>query len=244
MTHSIIVGGTRGLGRVVARILAVRGDVVSVIGRTNTRAASERRVRFYVADVRDSAATRAALDRLLKDGGKVNYCVFLQRYRDAGDEWDGEFHTTLTATRNIIEHIVPHFSAKADKAILAVSSVYSKYAGDSQGVSYHVAKAALDQMMRYYALTLGPKRIRVNSIMPSTFLKDESRSYYERNKQLRQLLEKITPLNRIGTADDCANVIAFLCSPQASFVTGQSLMVDGGLSLHWPESLARRIQKI
>ena len=99
-------------------------------------------------------------------------------------------------------------------------------------------------MMRYYALDLGPKHIRVNSIRPMTFLKEESKSFYLENKPLLELYDDIIPMGRMGTTEDSANVITFLCSSQASFVTGQDIAIDGGLSLHWPESLSRRLKKV
>jgi NAD(P)-dependent dehydrogenase (short-subunit alcohol dehydrogenase family) len=70
----------------------------------------------------------------------------------------GEFETTLTATKNIVEHLVPYFSGTRDNGLVMVSSVFSQYIGDEQPISYHVAKAGLDQLMRYYALNLGEKK--------------------------------------------------------------------------------------
>jgi NAD(P)-dependent dehydrogenase (short-subunit alcohol dehydrogenase family) len=246
MTHSIIIGGTRGLGRVVARQFAARGDVVSVIGRTElpTEDLKAGNIHGYKADIDDNESICSTLDALVRENGKVNYCVFLQRYRGKGDDWAGEFQTTLTATKNIVEHLLPQFSAAEDNGFVMVGSVFSKYIGDGQPVSYHVAKAGLDQMMRYYALNFGPKNIRVNGISTFTFLKDESKDFYLNNKPLLDLYDSIVPLKRMGTTEDSANVIAFLCSRQASFVTGQSITIDGGLSLHWPESMARSLKQI
>ncbi|MBT5549680.1 MAG: SDR family oxidoreductase [Nitrospina sp.] len=246
MTHSLIIGGTRGLGRVVTRQLAARGDVVSVVGRTEVSAEDLQagKIHSYKADIDDNDSIRSTLDQLVKENGKVNYCVFLQRYRGKGDEWMGELQTTLTATKNIVEYLAPQFSETEDNGFVMVGSVFSQYVGESQAVSYHVAKAGLDQMMRYYALNLGSKNIRVNGISTFTFLKDESKEFYLKNKPLMELYESIVPLKRMGTTEDLANVISFLCSGQASFVTGQSILIDGGLSLHWPESLSRRLKEI
>lgn len=246
MTHSIIIGGTRGLGRVVSRQMAGRGDIVSVVGRTELSAEDLKtgKIHCYKADINDDDAIRSILDDLVRENGKVNYCVFLQRYRGKGDDWVGEFQTTLTATKNIIEHLEPQFSESGDKGYVMVSSVYSQYVGESQLVSYHVAKAGLEHMMRYYAVNLGSKNIRVNGISAATFLKDESKDFYLNNKSLLDLYDSIIPLKRMGTAEDLANVISFLCSRQASFITGQSIMVDGGLSLHSAESLSRRLKEV
>ena len=131
MAHSIIIGGTKGLGRVVGRLLAARGDSVSVVGRTELSPEDLKagEIHSYKADINDTEAIRLTLDNLLKENGKANYCVFLQRYRGKDDDWMGEFNTTLTATKNIIEHLLPQFSDTRDNGVVMVSSVYSQYIG-------------------------------------------------------------------------------------------------------------------
>jgi len=241
MTHSVVIGGTKGLGRVVARLLAKRGDKVSVLGRnvvSPSDLASEN-ITSYAVDIADKTALFPALQKMVEEQGKVNYCIFLQRYRGTSDPWEGEFNTTLTATRNIVDHLIPDFKTEGDKGIVIVSSVFGKHVGKGQAASYHVMKAGLEQLMRYYAVNLGSKNIRSNGITPFTYLKEESKSIYLQNQPLMNLYEKIVPLQRMGTAEDSAHAIEFLCSPKASFLTGQNLLIDGGLSLVWSETLAR-----
>lgn len=246
MAHSIIIGGTKGLGREVARQLAERGDVVSVIGRSELpeEDLAAGKIHSYKADINDGKAIRSTLDDLLNENGKANYCIFLQRYRGNDDAWEGELQTTLTATKNIVEHLTPQFPPTGDNGFVMVGSVFSRYIGEGQGISYHVAKSGLDQMTRYYASNLGSKNIRVNGISTFTFLKEESKEFYLNNKPLLELYEDIIPLKRMGTTEDLAGVIAFLCSSQASFVNGQIITVDGGLSLLWPESVARHLKQL
>jgi len=107
-------------------------------------------------------------------------------------------------------------------------------------VSYHVAKAALSQMVRYYAVALGPLGIRVNCVSPGTIMKEEAQSFYAAHPELWELYGRIIPLGRMGSAGEVARAIAFLCSPEAGYITGQELVVDGGLSVQWQESVARR----
>ena len=246
MAHSLIVGGTKGLGRVIARLMAKRGDAVSVLGRSDMPPEdfSAGLIDTYQLDITDSVAVRGAVEQLVKKRGPLNYCVFLQRYRGKGDDWAGEIQTTLTATRDMVELIVPFMSVNDDKAIVMVSSVFSRYVGEGQSASYHVAKAGLEQLMRFYALNLGVKGIRCNGVTPFTFLKEESKRFYLENEKLTELYESIIPLKRMATTEDSANVIAYLCSAQASFITGQNITVDGGLSLVWPESMARRLMNM
>ena len=76
---------------------------------------------------------------------------------------------------------------------------------------------------------------------PFTFIKEESKAFYLKDEKKRMMYEQIVPLGRMGTAEDIARVILFLCSPGAGFVTGQNLMVDGGLSARWPEAVALQL---
>jgi NAD(P)-dependent dehydrogenase (short-subunit alcohol dehydrogenase family) len=96
-------------------------------------------------------------------------------------------------------------------------------------------------LVRYFAVMLASKGIRVNCVSPCTFVKQENQAFYSQNEKLRNLFKLVIPLGRMGNAVDSANVIAFLCSPQSSFVTGQKITVDGGVSLLSQESLARKI---
>jgi NAD(P)-dependent dehydrogenase (short-subunit alcohol dehydrogenase family) len=78
-------------------------------------------------------------------------------------------------------------------------------------------------------------------VSPCTFIKQENQEFYSTNEKLGNVFKQVIPLGRMGTAADSANAIAFLCSPQAAFITGQKITVDGGVSLLSQESLARRI---
>ena len=246
MAHTLVVGGTRGLGRVVARLAAEGGQLVSVIGRreppeSDTKAGD---VRHWIADIEDRAALMNALDAIVAERGKLTYLVFCQRYRGSGDPWTGEINVTLGITKTITEHMQDRFVADGDKAIVVVSTVFGDFVGEGQALGYHVAKAGLNQLMRYYAVNLGRKGIRVNAVTPFTFLKEESRDFYLKNEALHALYRKITPLGRMATAEDSARVINFLCSPAAGFVNGQNIYVDGGLSLVWQETLARNLSAL
>lgn len=246
MVHSIIVGGTKGLGRVVAKQFAQRGDKVSIIGRSEIPSEDliGGDIKYFKCDITTKDSLTNTLEEILNTRGDVSYCVFLQRYRGKEHDWEGEYQTTLTATKNIVEHLRPHFVKEGDKGILMVSSVFSKHVGEGQLASYHVVKAGLEQLMRYYAVNLGAQGIRSNGVTPFTFLKEESQSFYLENTPLLALYNDIIPLKRMATTADSSNAINFLCSPQASFLTGQNIVIDGGLSLVWPETLARRLAQV
>jgi NAD(P)-dependent dehydrogenase (short-subunit alcohol dehydrogenase family) len=238
--HAVVVGGTRGLGLVVVERFLARGYNVSVISRTpSPRHADRPGVRHFAADLEQTASLDGIWTRACDASGAISYLVLCQRYRGAGDPWEGEIRVGLTASKRLVEGFSDHFAANGDRAIGVVSSVYAQYVGSSQPVGYHVVKAGLNEMVRYYAATLGRRGIRVNAIMPLTYLKEESRQFYEGNGGLVDLYRRLVPLQRMGTTEDSANALSFLCSEQAAFINGQSLLVDGGVSVIWPEEVAK-----
>jgi len=241
--HIVIVGGTRGMGRELVRLLADQGHAVSVLGRSAPSEADSQlaNVEHWAVDILQNEALKKTLGEIISARGNLNSLVFFQRFRGDSDSWEGEIETSLTATKNTIEFLADKFRLGENCSIVAVGSIASDFIADEQPVSYHVGKSGLGQMVRYYAVALGSKGIRVNSVSPGTTVKEESADFYSQNQELRDLYESITPLRRMGTAADVANVAAFLCSPQASFVTGQNIVVDGGVSLQGQEALARKL---
>lgn len=244
--HTLVVGGTRGTGRVVVKTLAQEDHIVSVIGR-KTFIESDRHipnVEYWLLDLLDKDGRTKALTEMVNKNGKLNNLIFFQRYRDDGDDWSGEIETSLTATKQIIDCVVDEFDDTSEKCIVIVSSIASHFIAAEQPISYHVAKAGIKHMACYYAVLLASKGIRVNCVSPGTVLKEESKNFYLKNRQLRDLYKQIIPLGRMCTSKEIANVVIFLCSEKSSFITGQDIVIDGGLSLIWQETLARKLASI
>lgn len=236
----MIVGGTRGAGRAFARRLALAGASVAVVGRrpAEDEWSSRPNVRFHPADLANPASVDALVSALASSPIAFSRLAFFQRFRGPGDAWEGELRVTLGATKQLIEGLKDHF-AEGDRSIVLVGSVASAFIADEQPPGYHVAKAALRQMARYYACALGPRAIRVNYVAPATVVTEENAGFYRDQAALRELYTRVTPLRRLGTAEDVADAVDFLSSRRASFITGAELVVDGGLSLSAHTSLAR-----
>lgn len=241
--HVVVVGGTKGLGRVVTNRFLQRGFDVTVLSRNvNTDMPQDARLHHVKADLQQISKPDASLvEAVLEKAGPINYLIFCQRYRGEGCNWAGEIQVSLTATDMLIKSFSDHFVQSGDKAVAVVSSVYANFVGSSQPASYHAAKAGLNQLVKYYSWQLGQKGIRINAAMPLTYLKDESRHFYESRQDIMGLYGKFVPLQRMGDANDSANLIDFLCSDKASFITGQAIYVDGGTSVVWPEELAKSL---
>jgi NAD(P)-dependent dehydrogenase (short-subunit alcohol dehydrogenase family) len=240
--HTVLIGGTKGVGRELAGLLAEKGQFVTVVGRTPPALEFEGdQIELVTGDAGQPHALLDVLRRQIDRHGQLSSLVFLQRYRGNGDSWLGEFTVSLTGTKTLLEGLAPHFAPDGDRSICLVTSNASSFVARNQTLAYHTAKAALVQMARYYAVKLGPQGIRVNSVSPCTFVKQESAAFYAGQADLQKLYAKITPLGRMGTAREVAQAIAFICGPDASFITGQDLTVDGGLSLMLQDALAREV---
>jgi NAD(P)-dependent dehydrogenase (short-subunit alcohol dehydrogenase family) len=237
--HLVVVGGTRGIGRAFSRLAAELGARVSILSRTPDAASSVPGARHYRADVTEAGAIETAIARAVADHGALNGLAFFQRHRGKENSWTGNIAATLTATKEVVERSTKRFDTTQDASIVVLASSASRFVADEQDEGYHAAKTGLIGLMRYFAFKLGPQGIRVNAVSPGTLLKEESRQYFLENPALLQMYQRVTPLRRMGTAEEIAQVVAFLLSPASSFITGQEIHVDGGVSLHWHESMAR-----
>ncbi len=241
--HFLVVGGTYGIGRALVKHLLDRKDnCVSVIGRNPGMDVESPRLTQYAVDVSNSGALLSSLDQAVERFGKLSCVVFLQRHRAKGDEFEMELTVALLATKNAIEHLVgrSYFSGDVQSnSIVLVSSIADRYVAPEQSLGYHLGKAGLSQLARYYALELAPMGIRVNSVSPCVVAKDEARDFFESNEWLVDRFSKFIPLARMGKPQDIVNAIMFFSSEQASYITGQNIVVDGGLTLRSHESLVR-----
>ncbi|MCE9563652.1 MAG: SDR family oxidoreductase [Planctomycetes bacterium] len=241
--HSIIIGGTKGVGRELAVLLASAGQHVTAVGRNPAEfpLVADGQIEYFTGTAEEPDALLIALRQQIEKRGKLSSLLFLQRYRGNGDSWGGELAVAMTATKTLLEGLVPHFDLTSDRSICIVTSNASSFVARNQTLAYHTSKAALKQMARYYAVKYGPQGIRVNVVAPCAFVKSESAVFYAEQTELQAMYAKITPLGRMGTANEVAKTCAFLCGPDASFITGQEITVDGGLSLMMQDALAREV---
>lgn len=219
---SLIIGGTRGIGSVIKKTLTERGDDVYCASRSDL---------FEANHFKIDLPNKIKIDRSIK----LNYLIFSHRYR--GEKWDDDFNITVKAVDILINQLKDLFLNEASIVILGSNAAH--FVLNEQTASYHASRAALEGLTKYYAAKLGYKGIRCNSVLPTTIIKPENEHFFTEENGIRKMIERITPLRRMGSALDVANTVEFLCSEKSSFITGQSIFVDGGLSIIGQESIAR-----
>lgn len=244
MPSYLIAGGTKGIGKAFTKSVLATDNEVTLLARNasdDPDLVSEK-LTFLETDFSDTASIDETSKKLAH--ANFNYILFFQRFRgdSSQDSWEGEIQVSLNATRTLIEQFAANMQPSEDNAIVVIGSSASRFVSTEQDLSYHIAKGALEQLVRYYSVQLGPQKVRINAISTGAVIKKESSQFYKEGHYAHDLYQSIVPLGRMGHADDITNLANFLCSPQASFLTGQNIFLDGGLSAVWHESLALKLR--
>lgn len=236
----IVTGGSRGLGAVLVRAFLDAGDRVATCSRTATAETQElaaecgpERLYFDTLDLRDReqandfvhrvAERFGSIDVLVNNAGvAIDGVVALAQEEDVDAMVDLNLKGTIGLTRSVVRRMLQQHSGR----IINISSIVglSGYRGLAV---YSATKAALDGLTRALARELGSRGITVNSVAPG-YLRTEMTHGLDED-DLQQIVRR-TPLGRLGEPADVAAAVLFLASPEAAFVTGHVLVVDGGLS--------------
>ena len=231
MATSIVVGGTKGIGSVLTSKFKTRGDNVYTVSRSKIKDSNH--LSIDLSEFKSLISLKKIIQKI-KGFSEIDFIVFTQRYRGQEDI-DKEFNLMVKSTKYLIEDLSDLYSKST--SIVILGSPVGKFISMGQSQSYHITRAALEQLAKHYAVELGPKGVRVNCVMPGTIIKPENKEYFINNPERINKIKKITPLRRIGTSEDIADLILFLCSKKSSFITGQNIFIDGGMTLLWQESI-------
>jgi NAD(P)-dependent dehydrogenase (short-subunit alcohol dehydrogenase family) len=243
---AIVTGGTRGIGRAIVALLAEHGARVAFCGRDATAGEQAARdlaahgdVAFQRADVALESDVAGLVDMCVERFGAptilVNNAGVNANY-DAVEmteqEWDRFFDVDLKAAWLASKHVLPHMVRAGRGAIVNISSLHG-FATLEGFFPYAAAKSGLVGLTRSLALDFGPHGIRVNVVAPGfvrTRLVQASIERSDDHAAAERAMVGGVALGRIGTPQEIASVVRFLVSHEASYVTGASLLVDGGLT--------------
>ena len=237
---AVVTGAGRGIGRAIALKFAAAGAKVVCVSRTpgnSDKVAAEIRALggqawAHAVDVADAAAVTAAAAKILADCGKVDVLVnnagvtrdgLLMRLSDA--DWDAVLDTNLKAVFRMSRAVMRTMMKQRYGRIVNITSVVGA-AGNAGQANYAAAKAGVAGMTRALARELGSRGVTVNCVAPGFIETDMTAGLPE--EQQKQLLGQI-PLGHLGKPADIAHAVAFLASPQAGYVTGQEIHVNGGM---------------
>jgi NAD(P)-dependent dehydrogenase (short-subunit alcohol dehydrogenase family) len=251
---AIVTGGAWGIGGATARRLAADGARV-LIADLDGEAAADNAARIraaggsaesIVADVRDPAAIAAMIDAAVAAWGRLTILVnnaygggpgvagSALAVEEAG--WEGGMAILAGAIYRAARLAAPHLIAAGGGAIVTIASVHGQFAARERLV-YATGKAAALGMTRQQAVDLGPRGIRVNAICPGLILTERTAPAFAADPARHAFFAQQYPIRRVGVPDDIAGAVAFLCSPDAAFITGQALVVDGGQTIQLQEDL-------
>jgi 3-oxoacyl-[acyl-carrier protein] reductase len=237
-TVAIVTGGSRRIGRAIARVLADAGARVAVVGRNGEKARAAAGElpgdghAGYACDVADPAQVNATLKAVESDQGPVSILVnnagitrdnILLRMKD--DEFDEVIAANLKGAFNFTRAVTRGMMKRRSGAILNITSVVGLM-GNAGQANYAASKAGLVGLTKSVAKELAGRGVRCNAIAPGFIETDMTDALGE--TQVEGLLERI-PLGALGQADDVAHAALFLVSPRARYITGQVLAVDGGM---------------
>jgi NAD(P)-dependent dehydrogenase (short-subunit alcohol dehydrogenase family) len=237
---AVVTGGGSGIGRATCRRMAEEGARVAVVdldGESAEAVAKEIDGLAFGVDVGDPEAVRGVVDEATSRLGGLSII-----YNNAGTsafnrlhefdpaEWERVLRVNLTGVWAGIRAAAPHMLAGGRGSIVSTASISGTRPAAGEG-PYAASKAAVAALTASAALEYGPT-IRVNSVSPGMIRTAMTAPWFQYMPDQEERFVRDTPVARVGEPEDVADVVVFLCSDLARFVTGQNIVVDGGLTLH------------
>ena len=243
---AIVTGSSRGLGLATAKSLAAEGCRVCLCARgesglreaekaVSDAAGDGASVLAVTADVSRSEGVQHVIDRTAAAFGGIDILVNNVGFAAGGGllettdaEWKEAIDQTLFPSVRASRVVVPHMQRRGGGAIVIIASIFGREAGGR--MTYNAVKAAEISLAKSLAQQLAPSNIRVNSVSPGSIL-FEGGSWWRRQQAdpiaIAEFVKRELPFGRFGRPEEVGDVVAFLCSPRASWISGTSIVVDG-----------------
>lgn len=241
---AVITGASRGIGRAIAEKLASFG--VNVIITSTKQEISENvakeiaekyavKAKGYALNVVNLNDFSKLIDEVVKEFGKIDILVnnagitkdtLILRMKE--EEWDEVINTNLKGVFNGCKSVVKYMIKQQYGKIVNISSVVGVM-GNAGQVNYAASKGGVIALTKSLAKELASRNINVNAVAPGYIDTDMTKVLPD---NVKQEILKIIPLGRMGQPEDVANVVAFLCSDMSSYITGQTILVDGGMVMY------------
>ena len=243
---ALVTGSIRGIGLAIAHALAAEGCRVAMCARTEARlgqaalevgqsASVAERVLAIPADVSTEAGAGTVVARTVETFGGIDVLVNNVSMAGGGGlldtsdaDWQQAIDQALGTTVRVSRLAVPHMERRGGGSIIIIASIFGREAGGR--MTYNAVKSAEISLAKSLAQQLAPVNIRVNSVSPGSFL-FEGGSWWKRQQEnpaaIAEYVKRELPFGRFGKADELGDVVAFLASSRASWISGTSIVVDG-----------------
>ena len=240
---AVVTGGSRGIGLAIATKLAQGGANIAILyvgdESEGIKAKEEllqygTKVEQYFCDVSDFEASQKVVEKVIEEFGGIDFLI-----NNAGitrdklilnmdeKDFDAVIGVNLKGTFNMIKHTYKHFMKKRFGRIVSTSSIVGLN-GNAGQANYSASKAGIIGLTKSVAKELAGRGVTANAVAPGYIGTDMTNVLSDK---VKDAMKAQIPAKRIGTPEDVANVVAFLCSDEASYVTGEVIRVDGGLAM-------------
>lgn len=240
---AVVTGGSRGIGLAIATKLAQGGANIAILyvgdESEGIKAKEElsqygTKVEQYFCDVSDFEASQNVVEKVIEEFGGIDFLI-----NNAGitrdklilnmdeKDFDAVIGVNLKGTFNMIKHTYKHFMKKRFGRIVSTSSIVGLN-GNAGQANYSASKAGIIGLTKSVAKELAGRGVTANAVAPGYIGTDMTNVLSDK---VKDAMKAQIPAKRIGTPDDVANVVAFLCSDEAAYVTGEVIRVDGGLAM-------------
>ena len=242
---ALITGSSRGIGRAIAERMAEAGAKVVISSRkadaciavADAIVAKGGKAIAYAASISDRAALQGLVDRTLEEWGRIDVLVcnaavnpyFGPLLSITDDAFDKIMASNVRSNIWLCQMVVPQMVEHGEGSVIVISSI-AGIKGNAMLGAYGISKAADFQLVRNLAVEYGPSNVRVNAIAPAIIRTDFARRLWE-DPEIYAAAVKNYPLRRIGEPDEIAGAAIFLASKAGAFMTGQVLVIDGGMTI-------------